>query len=351
MAKVAVLGSGRFVEIVRAFVRKTYGEGALVETEQAEVGIVDLDAYGARKQLADLRQRHPERPVIALSLRDPEDQGVIWVKKPFTPEDLAQILQRVCAPKTKLVIQREKSGSVHSAAIGVAKKDKNEILHVRHNWAEDSNNYYNPADYLQGQLAKAYRHATLTGIAVRLETGWEPILVFPKLGKVWTSGDDKKLHAFCRVPLKTFAHYHGNPVEAAIKPEPQAVFVEPPKPLQPMDAFLWKVAWWSSGGRLPFGFAPDRPLRLTRWPNLTRYLCPPYAVRVCALFYQKALAPHKAAELLGLTPGEVFACLSAAGALGLVEQVASSALPRAEPPPPAKNLGFLRRILQRLVKG
>ncbi|MFN3920513.1 MAG: hypothetical protein ACK4JF_09550 [Methylohalobius sp.] len=351
MAKIAVLGSGRFVEIVRAFVRKTYGEGALVENEQAEVGIVDLDAYGAHKQLADWRQRHPEQPVIALSLRDPEDKGVIWVKKPFTAEDLAQILQRVCAPKTKLVIQKEESGSVHSAAIGVAKKDKNEILHVRHNWAEDSNSHYNPADYLQGQLTKAYRQATLTGIVVRLETGWEPILVFPKLKKVWTNGNDKKLHAFCRVPLKTFARLNGNSVEVAIKPEPEAAFIEPPRPLQPMDAFLWKVAWWSSGGRLPFGFAPDRPLRLTRWPNLTRYLCPPYAVRLCALFHQKALAPYKAAELLGLTPGEVFAFLSAAGALGLVEQVTASTLSRAEPPPPAKNLGFLRRILQRLVKG
>lgn len=355
IAKIAVLGSGtKFLEIVRAFVRRSCGDGALVEAEQAEAAIIDLDAYEGYKWLESWRRHNPERPVIVLSLRDPEDESVVWVKKPFSMEDLTQALERACAPRTKLVIgHREENDSVHRAAAGLTEKNKKETLYARHNWAENPNRQYNPADYLQGWLVKAYRQAMLTGIVLRLETGWEPILVFPKVKKIWTSGDDKMLHAFCRVPLKTFARFNGHAAASnvAIKPQPEAAFSELPRPLQAMDAFLWKAAWWSSGGRLPFGLAPDQPVRLKRWPNLTRYLCPPYAVRISAFLFQKTVTPLKAAELLGLAPGEVFAFLSAASALGLVEQVVEPSQPREESAQTIRNVGLLRRIWQRLVKG
>lgn len=351
--KIAVLGAAnRFTELVRVFVRNAY-RGILVEADQAEVCIIDLDAYGAMKLLQDQRQRHPDRPVIALSLHEPEDKGVTWVKKPFGIEDLRQALECACAPKVKQVVWQETKGLVHRAAAGVGKKSQLNPRLVHPNWGRDADSQYNPADYLQGWLTKAYRQAKLTGIAIGLETGWEPILVYPKLNKIWTSGDDKKLYAFCQVPLKTFARLNGKPVDTpvTIRPEPAAAIAELPKPLQAMDAFLWKVAWWSSGGRLPFGLAPDQPLRLKHWPNLTRYLCPTYAVRLCALLFNRPVTPLEAAELLAIKPAEVFACLSAASALGLIEQVTSTAQPYVVPSAPAKNPGLLRRILQRLVGG
>ncbi len=349
--KIAVLGSGsRFAEIVRAFVRRTYGDGALVEAEHAEVGLIDLDAYGAGQWLADWRRLHPERPVLALSLRDPEDEGLVWLKKPLQIEALTAALERLCAPKTKVVVRKDSSGAIHLAASAVGSKSQAEGIRVRHHWADEVE-HYNPADYLQGYLTTAYRQATLTGITVRLETGWEPIVVFPKLQKIWTSGDDKKLHAFCRVPVKAFARLGGSSVH--LKPEP--AFGKLPEPLEAMDAFLWKVALWNSGGRLPFGVAPNLPLCLKRWPNLTRYVHPPQALRVCALLMQKPVSPHRAAELLGLPPVEVFGLISAAWALGLVEQqvVQAEAEPSTafKPKPESQKTGFLRRILQRLVTG
>lgn len=348
--KIAVLGPvTRFTDIVRAFIRKNYRDGILVEAEQAEVCIIDLDAYGAAELLQDQRQRYPERPVIALSLRDSGGDGVIWLKKPFQADELAQALDRVRArkPPVKLVLGERTGGSLHQAAAGVAGKHR---TCTRYGWADAPAGDYNPADYLQGLMIKAYRQATLTGIALRLETGWEPILVFPKVRRVWVSADDNKLHAFCRLPLKTFARLNGN-AEAhpiGIHPEPSAAFLDPPEPLQAMDAFLWKVAWWNSGGRLPVGIQATLPVRLKHWPNLSRYLCSPHAVRICALLFQKPMSPLDAAELLGVAPADVFAFLSAASALGLVEQLRAQAQVHPEPPAPSQHSGLLRRILQRL---
>ncbi len=349
--KIAVLGSdNRFAEIVRAFVRKTYGDGALVEAEHAEVGLIDLDAYGAGQWLADWRRLHPDRPVLVLSLRDPEDEGLVWLKKPLQIKDLTAALEGLCAPKTKVVVREDSGGAIHQAASAVGSKRQVEGIRVRHHWADDFE-YYNPADYLQGYLTTAYRQAMLTGITVRLETGWEPILVFPKLRKIWTSGDDKRLYACCRVPVKAFARLGGSTVR--LQPEP--AFSKLPEPLQAMDAFLWKVALWNSGGRLPFGLLPDQLLRLKRWPNLTRYVHPLQALRVCALLMQKPVSPQQAAELLNLPSGEVFGLISAAWALGLVEQQAVQAEPEpsmaSQRKPESRKTGFLQRILQRLVTG
>jgi hypothetical protein len=90
--KIAVLGTGRLTDMVRAFLRIGYRDGVLVEAEQAEVGLVDLDAYGAQKWVEDWRERYPNRPVIALSLQDPQREGVIWLKKPLRAEELVQAL-------------------------------------------------------------------------------------------------------------------------------------------------------------------------------------------------------------------------------------------------------------------
>ncbi len=354
--KVAVLGAAnRFTEVVRAFIRKTYRDAVLVGEDQAEVCIIDLDAYGATELLQDQRQRFPDRPVIALSLHDSGEEGVIWLKKPLSAEALAKALDQVrdSKPSLKLVVREQAGGAIHQAAAGIAKKNRAAAIHVRHNWAEDTSSGYNPNDCLQGWLTKAYRQAMLTGMPLRLETGWQPILVFPKVQKVWVDADDKQLHAFCRIPLKTFSRLNGARVDLpiGIHPEPAAALAELPQPLQAMDAFLWKVAWWNSGGRLPTEIRSTQVVRLKRWPNLTRYLCSPQALRLSAFLYQRPASPLQAAKLLGLALADVFSFVSAANAVELIEQISVSSESRSELPAPSKNPSLLRRILQRLVKG
>jgi hypothetical protein len=349
--KIAVLGTGRLTDMVRAFLRTGYHDGVLVEAEQAEVGLIDLDAYGAQKLVEDWRERYPNRPVIALSLQDPQREGVIWLKKPLRAEELVQALQSVAPPKTKVIVREQPSGSVAQAAAGIAAQNRPSGTRLRRNWAEDAADHYNPADYLQGYLAKAYHQATVAGITVCLETGWEPIIVYPKRKSIWVGGDDKQLHAFCRLPLKTFMRLNREARTVNIRPAPEAELAAPPGPLQPMEAFLWKVAWWNSGGRLPVGLNADQPVRLKRWPNLTRWLCPPEAVRLSALLFQRPLTPARAVELLEVTPAEVFGFVSAASAVGLIELVTISRQEEVKPQPLPKNPSLLRRILQRLVGG
>ncbi|GAB4358956.1 MAG: hypothetical protein Kow0060_13250 [Methylohalobius crimeensis] len=356
--KIAVLGSaGKFPDIIRAFIRKYYRAGILVEPSLADVCIVDLDAYEGKSLLQDLRRQYPDRQVIALSLRDLDAEKVIRVKKPLQANDLIQSLEKVRTERnsTKLVVKEETDEQLSQAATGVGEKHRADPAYIRYGWAGESDGtHYKPADYLQGLLTRAYRQSSLTGIAVRVETGWEPIFIFPKARKVWINVDDKKLHAFCRVPLKVFAALHGDKTMASsigIHPEPVVDLRDFPEPLQPMNAFLWKVAWWNSGGRLPEAFQPSSPVRLKHWPNLTRCAGPPDSVRISALLVQQSVSPLRAAKLLGVAPNTVFGLVSAAAALNLIERLREPDPVQKESAAPVRHAGLLQRILQRLGKG
>jgi len=84
-----------------------------------------------------------------------------------------------------------------------------------------------------------------------------------------------------------------------------------------IDTFLWKIALWSSRGRIPAGTDLSMPVYLRHWPNLTRLDHIPHAPRIAALLI---LAPDTLchiAEKLKIPQRYVFGFYSASHALGL----------------------------------
>ncbi len=350
------------VNIVRTFIRKRYH---LVEDEQADVCIIDLDAYKAKVLLDKIRQQYPVRPIIGLSLNEVEDDNIVYLKKPFRPDDLTQVLDQVSdtLSSPKVVVVDKVVGTINRAAHAVSDKNLDNDRHVAHNGVTNRLNtvHYNPAEYLQSALVNAYQQSTNTGLNLRLDAWWNPIVIFPKTRKIWVDADDKKLQAFCRLPLKTFARHQtdssNDSNEVKISPEPMLNTDEFPGPLQSMDAFLWKVAWWNAGGQLPLGITEIQPLKLKYWPNITRYLCPDHAVQICALLFQGPVSPLRISQVLDIECKEVYGFISAANALGLIDTLQNKPTEEttsSESTKPAttkrRNTGLLQRILSRLKK-
>jgi hypothetical protein len=125
-----------------------------------------------------------------------------------------------------------------------------------------------------------------------------------------------------------------------------------PARFQRMDAFIWKLALWTSAGRIPIGMDPNRPVLLKAWPNFTRFVVFPHAMRIAALFAQRPISPIAAARILNVYQQFVFAFISAAYALGLTVQLQltepAESAPVSAPPPPPEKIGLLRKILTRL---
>jgi hypothetical protein len=87
-----------------------------------------------------------------------------------------------------------------------------------------------------------------------------------------------------------------------------------------LEAFLWKLACWTSMGRYPKGLDHTKPVYLKNWPNFTRLLVTPHALRIAALLVQHPRTMGDVAQKLNIKPQYVFIFISAACAIGLAGQ-------------------------------
>lgn len=89
--------------------------------------------------------------------------------------------------------------------------------------------------------------------------------------------------------------------------------------LERADELLWKVALWTSKGRLNKRIDPDKPYRLVAELDFNRLLAIPHASTMQSLWGRHSLSPLAVVKVLKINQRYVFAFLSAAQALGAIK--------------------------------
>ena len=84
---------------------------------------------------------------------------------------------------------------------------------------------------------------------------------------------------------------------------------------------LWKLALWSSRGRVSKGTSLSAPVRLRAWPNLPRLMTVPHSLRIAALWVKQPTSLMDTAPKLGIPYRYVFAFYCACNTFDLVEQL------------------------------
>ncbi len=221
--------------------------------------------------------------------------------------------------------------------------------------------FYDPKDFLQGHIQSAIKMACTRKEPMRLETPWKSITLLPEQNLAYLAADEAQIRAACGIPFRNIV---GLDVDASsvkqlvnIRPVEQEVLEEmrDSPHLVRLDAFLWKIALYTSKGRLPKGLDINQAFFLKRWPGMTRLLLPPHAMRIAALLTQKPCLLFGASEKMGIRQQYVFAFVSAAHALGLIGQqtVAEEAKMPAEVDKPVateqtERKSLFKKILSRL---
>lgn len=177
---------------------------------------------------------------------------------------------------------------------------------------------YDPDKYYQGYVQRAFKQAHDENSVLQLTLGWNPLIIVPQKNQIWWDADDKLLKAVSDIEInaKTVSL-----VKIALD-ELDEDSVTPEKK-QDMEAFLWKLTLWSSRGRFPISIDIDSPILLKRWPNFTRQIITPHALRIAALLIKDG--PDTmigVANNLNIELRYVSIFVSAASALGLIRQVA-----------------------------
>lgn len=375
------------------------GIAVVVGDRDAECDIFDADSAGAKKLLDSRLTTKSHRPIIALSLQDQTSGDVLYIKKPVKIEEMLAALEKARAlvhasmpapaakaspisnkaaqppqevkkappatktatptapekPTTKKNIQdtdEQKKTSKHQAAMQLNEKSFGAFIgNVPGIDVNDPKHFakatYNPKDYFQGYVESAFKVCEAKGQIRQLNVGWNPLIMFPHSHEIWFDVDDKQLRAFAGLALN-------NTLDIKITLTPldpnSSALVKALDKFHTMDSFIWKLALWASKGRYPAALDINQPVYLKCWPNFTRLLVTPHAMRITALLMQGPRTLGNVAQVLNIKPQYVFVFISAAYALGIAGQAKRDADVLVHPAEikPNKKQGLLSRIIQKL---
>ncbi|MDH5325604.1 MAG: hypothetical protein OEY58_09110, partial [Gammaproteobacteria bacterium] len=170
---------------------------------------------------------------------------------------------------------------------------------------------YRPQELLLGYVQKAYREAIYRRCDVRLEGPWRPITVYFQDNEIGVEKNLRHLYALSLVRL--------SPEQVKITVLKRHRQGDNSAELRmPMEQFLWKLALRTSLGRVPEGTSLYAPVKLRRWPDLSRNALTPYAYRIAALWTRQSTSILHTADILNIPLRYILVFYSAALAAGLM---------------------------------
>jgi len=350
---VAVYGvSSHMQSVMEIFFTKQNKIKARLANEQiANIGLFDLD--NTQQAYKSYQQKYPERPVIVLAFKPPQDDACIFIRKPFCSQDFMTALlqaQNHLHQKTeppRLINKKKANQHLLQAALSLSLEEE----HARQVWNVSSNNsqqlYYQEQDYLYALVRNEV--AQKRGqVCVFKFHNWT--LAYHEVKQqIFISLDDKELYPYATmqlIKLPQITWYDSLSLPAL----PDLVEKTP----QSLDAFLWKTCVWAARGRLPEGTDCERKIRLKYWPNVSRLYLLPHTLRILALWNTGAYSLQETQMHLNIPSRYVYACYNAVRSLDLLEGEVQPYIvnlpPRTEtikpaPPPPRQ---FLQHLLARL---
>ncbi len=368
------------------------GKAVLVGEDQADGGIINMDSAGAKELWVGFRERNPNKPAIILGVNNPgiDDKDALFVQKPASIDQMLQAVESLMAnlgldadePVVEEIVAddaplfRAESQSLPSSQseqrilpeAEPLPAEKSEIASgvtgkPTHAGAADKNKangkfslFYNPRDYLQSEIHSAAEYSQKNGVAVEIwvmtgDDKWGKVIFMPGLERVLTSFTDSELKHYCSTPISLLNNkmYRRKPkdtqeLEERIGKDRRGCSYE---------SFLWKVALYTSLGRLPQGTNLATTMHLKHWPNFTRLYPLGGSMRIATLLIDQPRTLPLIAKVLKMPVGRVFSFYSAACAIGLVEtgEPMNVNLAKATIPKKHRDHTLFGRILKRLRTG
>jgi len=179
---------------------------------------------------------------------------------------------------------------------------------------------YHTKQYYQGYVQSSIQVAYEKGQVIKLNSGWKPLIILPHSHELWLDADDKQLRAFAGVEVSSVPVSDGKVMTLSkVNPKEEGFSTELDK-FQEMNAFVWKLACWTSKGRYPAVLNISDPIYLKQWPNFTRLVITPHAMRIAALLVVGPRSMLDIIKVLKVKPQYVFIFVSAAYAIGILGQ-------------------------------
>ena len=382
------------------------GAFVVVDGSTADVTIVDLDRPDAQQLWTEHRAQYPGRPEIVLSLTERQAGNAFFLRKPLQITVLLQALQQIQleiaagvygdalertsgeatpeAPGARpsppavahgdaaAVVSRrsDRSASVtREAARALEKREisagySSSVAEVSDLDIADPEQlarlYYREEDYAAGTVLGMVKTSLEDQVPRDIKFRYGRIVTLPATREVVTDLSDARLKQFglVRVAGANIDRPDGLSFELdveAIHDERELTRLEqraPPNTVRSAaESFIWKLAAWVSRGRVPEHTDLSHPVVMRHWPNMTRLLLTPNALRIAALWAEpQPRSLLNTAQALQIPLSHVLTFYSAANAVGLITSAKRQVdfLFQPEPLPSNQERSLMKRIVARL---
>jgi len=369
------------------------GHFELVNLIMADIQLVDIDRPSGWSYYQKQHTVNPKQPLVAISLREEKEAEVSYfIKKPMRLDTVLSVLERASGRIHRHVDDLQKTpasdphplkplpmpasqaarqpttakGNESSDSIAKQRRkgtamtadvleDGQFLQFLRRSQDVDLSHaetatdlFYNPEGCFQDYFRNAANLAHEQKTPVRMSGYWGHLYIVPGENRAYSELLDSRLR-----PLTVMRMPECDAVIEPIDGSHIKYLTAKPgimKTVTSIDALHWKLALWSSRGRLPDGTDIDAPIFLRRWPNFTRFLETPNAMRIASLWARQPASLKDTLEALGIRQAETFAFFSATIAIGYagVGRRQADSLISPVPVQPAPERGLFKRTLNRL---
>lgn len=308
----------------------------------ADIAIVDIDDEASMKHLLELHERS-DMPAIVLSEKEIHAPNTHWVVKPVQSRILLQNIWKLGKQREQRLRQQRRQSLVslggrrirreldmqlsvqptartHQVAVKSGQSVVDELLCG----TEDESAYlaaelperlfYDPSRKLQSIVQGAVDEVRLQQRPLIIRGLGRDIVVFDGGERIACGLSEFQLRKLCR------SHLDKRLVVFLAVNERAVNLMALRGTAERYDAFMWKLALWSSSGRLPIHTNLNKPVSIAMWPNLTRLALFPHAVQLSALWHRQAISIRATAILLDVSYKYIFSFYSACLQLGLVRE-------------------------------
>ena len=406
--KILLLGfDTRVIKAFELFFLTKCNEQFLIETlnNTAPIAVIDFDIFHNKEKIEAIRKDNPEIIIFALSLIEQSEviENIFFIKKPINYLDLKKELlnakksiengqplkrnknrkranslqpineslnrnKKVNGRITKSRSYNENEERVsskqtvfsHSTSAANTLSKQEESYFIGNNKDVDLSNpqellsiVYSTKHRMQRVVLKAVKQARRAKMPVHIiYLGFE-FVVEPIQDIIYSVAGNSILRPLCLLDSKNIEKF--NLVTGTLKVDElfSSKGLATKKIIETkIDAFLWKVALWSSRGRMPNTMDVNTPAFLMEWPNLTRLDNFPQAMRIAAYLIKQPCKLGDVAKNLDIPQRYVFSFFSAAHAIGIAGislRKVDSTFSEKTPSKKIAPRSFLKKILGRLI--
>lgn len=361
-ARCALLGMDLQTRYAYEYFFRQFGENRYLLAEdpsQANILLIDIDTQeGRRLAQHDLNSTPVNSVVVVISANRAHPENVLFLQKPVSPSALSSILEHAIerllthelasVTTVQQAAEPARPGHDHStrvAGVALAMDDRafNHYLFQSDN-TTDGCATFQPDNYLFGAMLQARRLARAMGKPVEIRWDLPAVKVDASSRCACTGMTDKVLRsvALTRIRFHLVTLDHNTTARHACTAA------------EALDPLLWRLAIWTSRGRLIEGTSGDTPVRLRHWPNLTRLLATPHAMQIVPLWLSGQWSINDTARKLMISASDIHVFHTACMALELIEPqdeqpVQKSSAPRPDfPNSQSDSRNLLSRILKRI---